>query len=396
MIDFEFDEYCCGCTACSSVCPVEAITMKKNKEGFLVPEVDLHRCIRCNKCEKVCSHLRVLTGRKICQDKGYACLFSSKDESVKLRSASGGAFYEIAKAYIEKYSAKICGCVWDSNLEAQHIIIDNTNLLYKMQGSKYVQSRVENCFVEILGQLKKGVSVVFSGTPCQCHALNNILEQEKNAKELKEKLLTVGIICHGVASPAVWDSYKEYEKKRRSTLINVNFRDKSKEGYRKSYCKLEFASGEVKFTPTYLPTSKYIESTIVYNLGIRRSCSHCDCKGFSQATDVILGDWFSDCSDSNFLGTSCVVACTEKGLCVIKDILEGNETLSCNEIIEKNSMICSSTILGSNYISFMEGIRDINFWDGVERYYPRKYIVKKILIKAGLYELFRTVRQKIK
>ena len=31
---------CCGCQACVSICPVHAIEMKENEEGFLYPVVD--------------------------------------------------------------------------------------------------------------------------------------------------------------------------------------------------------------------------------------------------------------------------------------------------------------------------------------------------------------------
>ena len=45
---------CCGCSACYSICPVCAITMKEDEEGFLYPIVDEEKCIRCHLCLKVC------------------------------------------------------------------------------------------------------------------------------------------------------------------------------------------------------------------------------------------------------------------------------------------------------------------------------------------------------
>lgn len=47
-------EDCCGCTACYSVCPKDAITMKADEEGFIYPVVDTSKCIRCYKCIKIC------------------------------------------------------------------------------------------------------------------------------------------------------------------------------------------------------------------------------------------------------------------------------------------------------------------------------------------------------
>lgn len=51
---FENEFECCGCTACKSICPVEAINMKEDRKGFLYPIIDSEKCIKCKKCIKVC------------------------------------------------------------------------------------------------------------------------------------------------------------------------------------------------------------------------------------------------------------------------------------------------------------------------------------------------------
>lgn len=56
MISFNFDEYCCGCGSCKNSCPVNAIAMKANFEGFLMPEINKEICINCDKCDKVCPY----------------------------------------------------------------------------------------------------------------------------------------------------------------------------------------------------------------------------------------------------------------------------------------------------------------------------------------------------
>lgn len=45
---------CCGCTACYAVCPMHAIRMILDDEGFEYPEIDTEKCIRCNQCIQVC------------------------------------------------------------------------------------------------------------------------------------------------------------------------------------------------------------------------------------------------------------------------------------------------------------------------------------------------------
>lgn len=51
---YDKKEQCCGCGACYAVCPVSAIEMKEDEEGFLYPAVYSDKCIGCYKCMKVC------------------------------------------------------------------------------------------------------------------------------------------------------------------------------------------------------------------------------------------------------------------------------------------------------------------------------------------------------
>ena len=52
---YESRENCCGCSACYAVCPVHAISMEMDEEGFLYPAVNGDNCIRCYRCISVCS-----------------------------------------------------------------------------------------------------------------------------------------------------------------------------------------------------------------------------------------------------------------------------------------------------------------------------------------------------
>lgn len=45
---------CCGCWACCSVCPFDAINMVRDNEGFLYPEINESKCRRCGLCKKSC------------------------------------------------------------------------------------------------------------------------------------------------------------------------------------------------------------------------------------------------------------------------------------------------------------------------------------------------------
>ena len=51
---YDSAENCCGCAACYALCPVRAISMEPDEEGFLYPAIDASKCIRCYLCISVC------------------------------------------------------------------------------------------------------------------------------------------------------------------------------------------------------------------------------------------------------------------------------------------------------------------------------------------------------
>ena len=51
---FRNKEECCGCSACQAICPVKAIRMVLDEDGFFYPEVDEDICVCCYQCLKVC------------------------------------------------------------------------------------------------------------------------------------------------------------------------------------------------------------------------------------------------------------------------------------------------------------------------------------------------------
>lgn len=89
MIDFNFDEKCYGCGACSDVCPRNAISMVINEEGFSIPKVDLSKCVECGVCEKKCPALVSKQSEQTLD--GSVCMAAFRtDKEKRMGSASGG------------------------------------------------------------------------------------------------------------------------------------------------------------------------------------------------------------------------------------------------------------------------------------------------------------------
>ena len=88
MIEIKEKSQCCGCTACSSICPKKAIIMKQDEEGFIYPVIDKSKCVNCGLCDKVCP-VKNIKKEKF-EQKAY--IVNNKNEEIRRDSTSGGAF----------------------------------------------------------------------------------------------------------------------------------------------------------------------------------------------------------------------------------------------------------------------------------------------------------------
>lgn len=66
--------------------------------------------------------------------------------------------------------------------------------LDKLRGSKYVQSNINDAYLEVKENLNKDRLVLFVRTPCQCTGLESFLGKTY------ENLYKCDFICHGVPS----------------------------------------------------------------------------------------------------------------------------------------------------------------------------------------------------
>ena len=399
MIDFDFEEFCCGCTSCAKSCPVGAIEMRQNKEGFLMPVIDENKCTDCGLCNKRCPYLNInadIAGFSLNDFNGKPAYLYYSNKKSRQNSASGGFVNDVFSKFV-KEGGYVCGCVWDEELRANHIVSNNDSDLPKMQSSKYVQSDLSSCFSEIRELIKSGEKVAFCGTPCQTAGLRQYLGRFADT----EQVVLICLICHGVPSPKVWDYYKKcLEKKFHARMTNVNMRDKSEKGYAFSYVRYTFnkkdnnaVSGRSLETSASWPT--YLSDPYIFlftdNLYLRNSCYHCKYKSVNTGADIIVGDFYASTPGAGNGGCSCLVAMTEKGDKTIKSLDGTIKASSIDEIGSVNGMICHSVKMHPKRKQFFADLdnnldMDMNLF---KKYLPFRFCIKNILYKIGLFNILK-------
>lgn len=304
MINLYSEEsQCCGCSACASICPKSAISMEENCRGFFLPVIDRDKCVECGQCLKVCD-FKVF---KPTEHTPQAYAYRSKDEHNLLTSQSGAASADIASKILSYGGTVFGACVTDGT-KVIHAMATEQRTCACFKGSKYVQSDMNDCFKKCKEELLKDKYVLFTGTGCQVHGLLRYLDLSGVPTS---KLYTADIICHGIGSSGIWKQYINlYEKKLKSKIVEVTFRDKSNGGWKNGVEKYTTADGRTLYNKNW--NKGYFKNVI-----LRDSCYVCKYTTPNRQVDFTLADlWgvekqFPELNDNK--GVSLVLVHTTKG-----------------------------------------------------------------------------------
>lgn len=316
---------CCGCTACAAVCPKEAISMQPDTMGFRYPAIDYTRCVECGLCEKVCSFNDAYpTPDNFPLPLPFGARLKDTDEMMKSRS--GGAFTAFSDWILEK-DGVIYGCGYKGHFTVTHKRAVTAEERDEFRGSKYVQSELGGIFRSVREDLRQGRWVLFSGTPCQTSGLASFLPSA-----LKERLLMVDIVCHGVPAPEIWKGYLAHvESKERMEVIGVDFRDKKRFGWKAHKETLTLMDRENGNEKAY--SSDAYTYLFYRHIMLRSSCGECKYCNLRRPSDLTLADFWGWEKTGTTLneddrGLSLVLVNTQKGKRVFDETLHLLETFS--------------------------------------------------------------------
>lgn len=371
---------CNGCGACQSVCPLACISMETNDEGFLKAKAS-SKCINCGICKQNCSMQRQVNNLSK-PVVSYAAF--SLNEEVRINSSSGGVFTQLALEVLKKQGI-VYGAAFDHNFNLTHKRIDKEEDLYKLSGSKYLQSFAYKSYQNVLNDLNEKKIVLFSGTPCQIYGLKKFLGKEF------DELITIDLICHGVPSQKLFKDYCMFiEKINKKKLLEYKFRCKEKYNNTINYTtKLVFEDGKSKYIDGEedIYTLRYLTNSLQSN-----SCFDCKFCNLDRVSDLTLGDYWGYNkifkNSEELTGVSLVLVNSKKG----KKLLESLNNISLKETKEEDFLKYNhhlykpankSTDRDELYKSYVKNGFSLKF-----------YIINFLSKKYGLYVLKRKIKRR--
>ena len=287
-----------------SICSQEAITFEYDKDGFLYPKVDKDLCIQCLQCENVCAFKKDVEQQIIEHTVVYAV--KHKNVDVIKASSSGGLFTALSDYFLNNGNA-VASCIYNFESDSEKLIIySDKTTRDKARGSKYIQAELEDSFRKIEEWLVKNENKILMvvGTGCQIAGLDMYLKK----KSLRDRVLLVDLICHGVTSPGLWKNYIHLIKGE-GKLENIAFKDK-KYGWYYPRTIATIDGKEKKIN--------HFSDWFYLGLSIRESCYVCPYTKVSRNSDVTIGDYWGiekvNKKFSNPMGVSLALIHSIKGI----------------------------------------------------------------------------------
>ncbi len=311
---------CTGCQFCEAVCPVGAINISLDKEGFYKPIVN-DKCVNCGLCKKYCFKYHAVDFSQ-CDDNQLLCYSAkAKNKMVLEKSSSGGVLTVIFKQLIyEGYKILGVGYDYEQNI-SKYYILNSVDDLYQIQGSKYMQAKSGEALLNVLSSINEKCAII--GTPCLMYTISNYL----NERCAREKFVLIDFFCHGTPTINLW---KKYIRKYGDKFDSIFFRDKTYGWHEYSNT---FVSGNKSITNK--ATDDEFFSLFFDDQLLNESCYGCKYRDSLSQIDIRVGDFWGNKYDHDSEGVSAMLLTTQKGRDIFDKIKEQLyfEKVTFNEIV---------------------------------------------------------------
>ena len=377
MIELNKKSECCGCEACTNICPKKCIHMKYDEEGFRYLDIDKKECINCGLCEKICPIKN--EPKKECLNELQFYAGYNKDDEALGKSSSGGIFWLLVTKILEQKGV-VYGVVQDSTFDIKFKRADNIEDCKKFRGSKYLQANVNNIYNLVKEDLENEKVVLFSGTPCQVAGLYNFLRKDY------EKLYTCDVVCHGVPSNKVYEKYIEHvEKENNKKVKNVQWRNKTN-GWGPNKVAIIFDDNTSLIKPS---RQNMFQNGFLINLYLRPSCYECKYARLPRVGDISLADfWGYDgelVEENENKGLSAIIISSEKGVNLFNSIKHNVRfhSVSKEYLTKRSRHVYTHPVNNKNRAKFFADFDKIKFLKLAKKYemIPNKCktIIKRII-----------------
>ena len=274
---------CCGCGVCAAVCPTSAISLFTDEYGFICPVTNKDKCISCGKCDKFCAAAEQSTNGA--ENKYPECYVALNVSDSELMSSTSGAIFTALSDYVIGERGVVWGAAYDDDMKVRHIRAVDTAGRNRMRGSKYVWSDISSVFASVGDDLKSGLKVLFTGTPCQVAALKKYLL----AARCTGDLITCDIACFGTPSPLVFKEHLSMiERKYHKKITDYQHRP-SKYGFDFGVKNdlVIFDDGTEVYDDPWI---KAYRQLFYMNVTKRECCYNCKYTSFNRVSDITIGD----------------------------------------------------------------------------------------------------------
>ncbi len=304
---------CYGCGTCNVICGHQAITMKYDDIGRLLPMIDETKCTNCGLCYSHCPSLD-LKGIQLphAEDKYIGkvekvYVGKATDERIYKNSQSGGLVTATLKYLFdsEKIDAAVVCRVEDATeYTPKAIVITKTDNLFACQKSSYVPIDI----VSAMKQTEQYHSIAVVGTGCHIQGIRAL--QSFNTKYRDKVKYRLGLICDRTLCKTVTDVlYGYYYKGQQKRLI---WRDKSL-SYKNARILIKTTDNKIVQVPTWKRHKLKDPFT-------NPRCRICFDK-LNTGADIVYGDpWGMSNVDWNG-GMSLVMSRTSEGAKILKEMM---------------------------------------------------------------------------